>query len=427
MSQDLRVNHDYAGLLPDLSTQEYESLKRSIKENGQFSPIITNCHKVILDGHHRLRICRELGIEPIISVKNVASPDHEKLFIYECEQRRQLPRYQKIVLELHAQDTRDRIAKAQQNSLANLKHGSEVPTLEHRELQGRIVERVARNTKFAHGTVSKVKKLLDTAPENILRKLSTNKISIDKAFNDVEKEQHQKQIEEEAQTNYYNDKGPKFELFNDDFRNVQLTPNSIDFIFTDPPYPEIWFPNYADLAKLAADTLVPGGSLVTYCNQSQIPEIISFMKEAGLTYWHIISVILDNTYPRHFPRGIVYKYKPLLWFIKGTREENSDHISDVIYSKKPEKHKHPWEQSPIEPAHVIPRLTKANGKSIVLDPMMGSGVTGIVALGLKRRFIGIDKNPMTFQIAKANIGKFVSSGSDLASIIDPIGETERRD
>ena len=45
--------------------------------------------------------------------------------------------------------------------------------------------------------VSKVKKLLDTAPENILQKLSTNKISIDKAFNDVEKEQHQKQIEEE--------------------------------------------------------------------------------------------------------------------------------------------------------------------------------------------------------------------------------------
>jgi hypothetical protein len=177
LSQDLSVNHDYVGLLPDLSTQEYESLKRSIKENGQFSPIIVNSHKVVLDGHHRLRICRELGIEPIISVKNFASPDHEWLFIYECEQRRQLLRYQKIVLELRAQDTRDRIAKAQQNSLANLKHGSEVPKLEHRELQGRIVDRVAKNTKFGHGTVSKVKKLLEIAPENILRKLSTNKIS----------------------------------------------------------------------------------------------------------------------------------------------------------------------------------------------------------------------------------------------------------
>ena len=168
--------------MPHLSTQEYESLKRSIKENGQYFPIIVNSRKVVLDGHHRLRICRELGIEPIISVKNFASPDHERLFIYECEQRRHLTRYQKIVLELAAQDTKDRISKARQNSLANLKHGSEVPKLEHRELQGRIVERVAKNTKYGHGTVSKVKKLLDTAPENILQKLSTNKITIDKAF-----------------------------------------------------------------------------------------------------------------------------------------------------------------------------------------------------------------------------------------------------
>ena len=59
--------------------------------------------------------------------------------------------------ELRAQDTRDRINKAQQNKLANLRHGSEVPKLEHRELQGRIVERVAKNAKFGHGTVSKVK------------------------------------------------------------------------------------------------------------------------------------------------------------------------------------------------------------------------------------------------------------------------------
>ena len=135
-----------------------------------------------------------LGIEPIISIKNFASPDHEKLFILRMRfTKTPTKRYQKIGRELRAQDTRDCINIVLQNRLANLKHGSEVPKLEHRELQGRIVERVAKNTKFGHGTVSKVKKLLDTAPENILRKLITNKITIDKAFNDVEKEQSRKQ------------------------------------------------------------------------------------------------------------------------------------------------------------------------------------------------------------------------------------------
>ena len=231
-----------------------------------------------------------------------------------------------------------------------------------------------------------------------------------------------------------------FELFNDDFRNVQLKANSVNLIFTDPPYPKIWLPNYADLAKLAAETLVPNGSLVTYCNQSQIPEIMAFMKEAGLAYCHIISVILDNTFARDFDSGIVYKYKPLLWFTKGVRtrvrKENSDsdHISDVIYSRKPTKDDIDWQQSSVEAEHVIARLTRANGKDIVLDPMCGSGTTGTAAIKLSRKFIGIDKDLKTFQIAKTNIGKFASSGlglssslaSKLASILYPIAGKEWR-
>ena len=158
------------------------------------------------------------------------------------------------------------------------------------------------------------------------------------------------------------------------------------------------------------------------------------MKEAGLTYWHIISVILDYTYARDFPRGIVYKYKPLLWFVKGTREEDSDHISDVIYSRKPTKDDIDWQQSSVEAEHVIARLTKANGKDIVLNPMCGSGTTGTASLKLSRKFIGIDKDLKTFQIAKTNIGKFASSGlglssslaSKLASILYPIAGKEWR-
>ena len=41
----------------------------------------------------------------------------------------------------------------------------------------------------------------------------------------------------------------------------------------------------------------------------------------------------------------------------------------------------------------------------VLDPMMGSGTTGIATLNLKRKFIGIEKNQETFEIAKVRINK----------------------
>ena len=44
----------------------------------QYFPIVINSRKVVLDGHHRLKICR-VGIEPKIVVKDFPSPDHEKL------------------------------------------------------------------------------------------------------------------------------------------------------------------------------------------------------------------------------------------------------------------------------------------------------------------------------------------------------------
>jgi DNA modification methylase len=46
--------------------------------------------------------------------------------------------------------------------------------------------------------------------------------------------------------------------------------------------------------------------------------------------------------------------------------------------------------------------------SIVLDPMMGTGTTGIAALNLNRKFIGIEQDKETFDIAKAKITKYIA-------------------
>jgi site-specific DNA-methyltransferase (adenine-specific) len=41
----------------------------------------------------------------------------------------------------------------------------------------------------------------------------------------------------------------------------------------------------------------------------------------------------------------------------------------------------------------------------VLDNCMGSGTTGVAALNTNRRFIGIEKDPTYFQIAKERINR----------------------
>ena len=57
----------------------------------------------------------------------------------------------------------------------------------------------------------------------------------------------------------------------------------------------------------------------------------------------------------------------------------------------------------IEAQYVIKNLTLEN--QIVLDPMIGSVTTGIAALKLNRKFIGIEKDFETFKIARMRLMK----------------------
>ncbi len=61
---ELKIKPEYERLNDPLTPEEYEALKESIKKEGQKVPIVVNKQGIILDGHHRFKICKELGIEP---------------------------------------------------------------------------------------------------------------------------------------------------------------------------------------------------------------------------------------------------------------------------------------------------------------------------------------------------------------------------
>jgi DNA modification methylase len=87
-----------------------------------------------------------------------------------------------------------------------------------------------------------------------------------------------------------------------------------------------------------------------------------------------------------------YTLSLILDFVKTRRSQESI---------PPSKIEHEWQQSTVESEYIIKNLTLEN--QTVLDPMMGSGTTGIAALNLKRKFIGIEQNQETFEIAKTRI------------------------
>jgi len=69
----------YSEAMPDLAEEEYEALKRSIAEHGLEYPILVDRTGTVIDGHHRFRACRELGIEPETIVVDTES-DPERAY-----------------------------------------------------------------------------------------------------------------------------------------------------------------------------------------------------------------------------------------------------------------------------------------------------------------------------------------------------------
>ncbi len=56
-------------------------------------------------------------------------------------------------------------------------------------------------------------------------------------------------------------------------KGKEIAANSIDLIFTDPPYNQESVPLYGDLAKLAQRVLKPGGSLITFIGQAALFDV----------------------------------------------------------------------------------------------------------------------------------------------------------
>lgn len=103
---------EYQNLIYSLSDEYYQELKKSIAENGQYHPIIINSEGVVLDGHHRYRICLELNIKPRTEIKKFESDLHEKLFVVGSNlNRRHLNDYQRAKLALWAKPVFQEIAR----------------------------------------------------------------------------------------------------------------------------------------------------------------------------------------------------------------------------------------------------------------------------------------------------------------------------
>ncbi len=79
---DIIVDPEFERLIPPLSEQELRQLECSLLDDGTLSPLVVWApHNILLDGHHRLRLCRRHGIVFTTTGLEFESRDAARLWI----------------------------------------------------------------------------------------------------------------------------------------------------------------------------------------------------------------------------------------------------------------------------------------------------------------------------------------------------------
>lgn len=234
----------------------------------------------------------------------------------------------------------------------------------------------------------------------------------------------------------------KYELFNDDCLKVMqgLPDNSVDLLLTDPPYNigrfmksrqtnlnqmrsnffvgagwdnddyNEWIKNMALFFNEANRVIRNGGTLLTFMSVLKIESVVEVAQAANFYYkttgvWH-----KTNPMPRNMNLHFINSNESWIYFVNeaktGIFNNNGKLELDFIQTSvtpKSEKNfgKHPT-QKPIALMEHFIRLLSNKG-DMVLDPFMGSGSTGVAAIKLDRKFIGMEVSPDYFEISNKRI------------------------
>lgn len=174
---ELKVNPEYEAMMPPLSESEYQALRESISENGLYHPVIVNEDGIVLDGHHRLKACKELGIEPEYKIRKFGDQDR---FIVESNlTRRHLNGFQKIEMLQPLLDKEKRKAEERQ-----IEGGNQLPLSKYL-LRGQVRDIAGTKIGVSGVTFDKGTKLIQEASEELKQKLRDGEISISRASDSI--------------------------------------------------------------------------------------------------------------------------------------------------------------------------------------------------------------------------------------------------
>ena len=225
------------------------------------------------------------------------------------------------------------------------------------------------------------------------------------------------------------------QLYLADCMDVLPTLGKVDAVITDPPYgiPHnfgtqvqkdgsrrtlefAWDGNAINASVMEACAIAArlADAQFWFCGLTQASHIAEALRSAGMTDKMAAWVkkcpppaMPGNWWPSGYEIA-VYAYRSGAWFGDKDPKRCNVFYSDSYRHGQPGKEDHPTQK----PLGLVTRLVSAlcRPAGSAIDPFMGSGTTGVAAIQLGRKFIGIEREPKYFDIACKRIEQAVAQG-----------------
>jgi hypothetical protein len=179
---------------------------------------------------------------------------------------------------------------------------------------------------------------------------------------------------------------------------------SIDLIFTDPPYPKKYLPLYGWLAETAARVLKPGGFLCAMAGGYYLDKVFEQMSGKGLRWYFKVELFNGgNKCTVVFPRRMVTRTKPILMWTKGKGKIQIWQMTDVYKGQGPDKRFHEWGQEEGSARYCIDYIVGASHKAMLWEPFAGGGATLVACKALGVDYIAFEQDPQAAAKASARL------------------------
>lgn len=194
------------------------------------------------------------------------------------------------------------------------------------------------------------------------------------------------------------------EIWQGDFRELgtRIPDDSVDLIFTDPPYGTDFLELWPHLGRLAFRVLKPGAFCLAYVGHLHLPAELGGLAAGGLQYWWQASIHFRGHQPAIRVRRVRTGWRSVLIFVKPPVPESPPWFTDWLQTDPlPEKLYHEWGQSMGPARQLLRRFATPGG--LVLDPFCGAGTFSIAAVAEGCRALGIELDIVHAEVARQRL------------------------